>query len=208
METVNISLDQVQVDERYNFKTVYELTDYLDTSGDSPLGQGNQECKYYEPDQFSQIVEGKNVSLSSFHLNCRSLSSNWDAFHHLLCDLHNKNFSFDLIGVSEVFRADRDPRVVLSGYHNILTRCRNDDGRGGVGLFVKDSINFRVREDLSVFIPHVYESLFIEVELGSHKKLIAGVVYRPNTLPRANVDLFPLLSLTSWKLLILRGSLV
>ena len=135
METVSISLNQVQVDERYNFKTVYELTDYLDSNEDSPLGQGNQECKYFEPDQFSQIIAGKNISLSSFHLKCRSLSSNWDAFHHLLCDLHNNTFTFDLTGVSEFFRADRDPRVVLSGYHNILTRCRNDDGSICKGLY-------------------------------------------------------------------------
>jgi hypothetical protein len=162
----------------------------LDDNGDSPLRQGNQECKYYEPDQFSQIIEGTTIALSSFHLNCRSLSSNWDAFHNLLCDLHNKDFSFDIIGVSEVFRADRDTRVVLSGYHNIIMRCRNDESRGGVGLFIKDSINFKVRDDLSVFIPHVYESLFIEMENESHKKIIAGVIYRPNTLPRADVDIF------------------
>jgi hypothetical protein len=92
--------------------------------------------------------------------------------------------------VSEVFHVDRDPRIVLPGYHNIITRCRNEDGRGGVGLFIKDSINFKVREDLSVFIPHVYESLFVEVENESHKKIIAGVIYRPNTLPSADVDVF------------------
>ena len=164
MDTESISLDQVQVDNRYNFKTLYESTDYLDENGDSPLEQGNQDCKYYEPYQLSQMIEGTKIALSSFHLNCRSLSSNWDAFYNLVCDLHNKEFSFDVIGVSEVFRVDRDPRIVLPGYHNIITRCRNEDGRGGVGLFIKDSINFKVREDLSVFIPHVYESLFVEVE--------------------------------------------
>jgi len=126
----------------------------LDENGNSPLGQVNQDCKYYEPYQLFQMIEGSKIALSSFHLNRRSLSSNWDAFYNILCDLHNKEFSFD-----------------------IITRCRNDDG---IGLYIKDSINFKVREDLSIFIPHVYESLFVEVENESHKKIIAGVIYRLN----------------------------
>ena len=92
--------------------------------------------------------------------------------------------------MSEVFRVDRDPRIVLPGYHNIITRCRNDAGRGGVGLFIKDSINFKFREDLSVFITRLYESLFVEVEIEFHKQIVVGVIYRPNTLPSADVDVF------------------
>ena len=45
-------------------------------------------------------------------------------------------------------------------------------------------------EDLGVFIPHVYESLFVEVENEYHKKIITGVLYRPNTLTSADVDVF------------------
>jgi len=175
MDTDNNSLYQVQVDNRYNFKTLYKSTDYLDENGDSPLRQGNQDCIYYEPYQLSQMIEGTMIALSRFHLNCRSLSSNWDAFYNLLCDLHNKEF---IIGVSEIFRANRDTRIVLPAYHNTITRCRNDEGRGSVDLFLKDTIRFKVREDLSVFIPHVYEPLFVEVENESHKKIIAGFIYR------------------------------
>ena len=28
---------------------------------------------------------------------------------------------------------------------------------GGVGLFVKENINYKIREDLSVFILHIFE---------------------------------------------------
>ena len=128
----------------------------MDENDDSPLEQSSNECKYYAPDEFLSVINGQTISLSSFHLNCRSLSSNWDAFLNLMCELQNSEFSFDIIGLSEVFCADRDSRLVLPGYHNIITRCRDDGGRGGVGLFIRDTINYRVRTDLSVFIPHVY----------------------------------------------------
>ena len=84
--------------------------------------------------------------------------------------MQNKDFSFNIIGLSEVFCADRDPRVVISEYHNIITWRRNDDRRGGVELFIKDSINLKVREDRFVFIQHVYESIVIEMEIEGHEK--------------------------------------
>ena len=61
----------------------------------------------------------------------------------------------------------------------------------GVGLFIKNEINYRIRDDLSVFIPHVFESLFIEIGLKSdRKRSIIGVIYRPNTAPKADIDIF------------------
>ena len=54
---------------------------------------------------------------------------------------------------------------------------------------MKESITFAVREDLSVFIPHILESIFIEFVQGK-KKNIVGIIYRPNTQPKADVDIF------------------
>ena len=46
------------------------------------------------------------------------------------------------------------------------------------------------RDDLSIFIPHVIETLFIEVKLNQTKSIIIGVIYRPNTQPRADMEIF------------------
>ena len=46
------------------------------------------------------------------------------------------------------------------------------------------------RDDLSIFIPHVIETLFIEVKLNQTKSIIIGVIYRPNSQPRADVEIF------------------
>ena len=58
------------------------------------------------------------------------------------------------------------------------------------GLFIKDSITYTTREDLSVFIPHLFESLFIEVANKHHKNTIIGVIYRPNTAPKSDLNIF------------------
>jgi hypothetical protein len=195
-----ISLDEVMTADKYNMTKIYEAqhngdADDLDYS---PLSNGRGICEYHEPSELMQYLSVTpsfnkyKKSRSYFHLNCRGLSSNWDKFYNLVCDIHTDNFAFDCIGISEVFRCDRDQRIGLPGYHNIITRCRgeNDDCRGGVALFIKETIDFKIRNDLSVFIPHVYESVVVEILPQSGKKIIVAVIYRPNTAPRADMDLF------------------
>ena len=46
------------------------------------------------------------------------------------------------------------------------------------------------RDDLSVFIPHVIESVFLEIQINERKTILVGVVYRPNTQSRADIDIF------------------
>ena len=150
----------------------------------------NERCDYFEPDQFHQLTKQFHESQNYFHLNCRGLSSNWTSFRELLCDLHGDSFSFDLIGISEAFRCELDSRLSLPGFHELVTRCRDDGSRGGVGLFIKDDIHFKIRDDLSVFIPHIFESIFIEIGSSSEKHKIVGIVNRPNTPPKADMDIF------------------
>ena len=51
-------------------------------------------------------------------------------------------------------------------------------------------LNYIRRDDLPIFIPHVMETLFVEIQYKHSKPIIVGVIYRPNTLPRADLDLF------------------
>jgi hypothetical protein len=79
----------------------------------------------------------------------------------------------------------------LNGYHPLEFKTRNDTtkSRGGIGLYIREKYPYEVRSDLSIFIPNVLESLFVEV-LINNKKIIVGVVYRPNTPPKADLDIF------------------
>ena len=80
----------------------------------------------------------------------------------------------------------------ITGYHclQFQTRSDTDDGRGGVWLFINSNFTYGKRDDLSVFIPHVIESVFFEIQINERKTIIVGVVYRPNTQPRADIDIF------------------
>ena len=43
---------------------------------------------------------------------------------------------------------------------------------------------------MSIFIPHVIESIFIEVQSNRSKPFIVGIIYRPNTFPLTDLDRF------------------
>ena len=66
----------------------------------------------------------------------------------------------------------------------------SDDGHGGVGIYVNSDMSYCRRDDLLIFIPHVIEMLFIEVKLNETKSILLVVIYRPNTLPPADMDVF------------------
>ena len=54
---------------------------------------------------------------------------------------------------------------------------------------MKEKVQFKVRTDLSIFIPHIFESSFIEILLKD-KNILVGKIYRPNTYPQADLDIF------------------
>ena len=187
----NIKLTDVQSDGGFDFKQIYEHLDYEDT--DSPFTNGNVDCNYYSPEEFlNNSKDRENCRTTSyFHSNCRSLSHNWDSLVELLCEIQNDNFNLDFIGLSEVYNCERDNRLKLKGYHDLVVKFRTDDGRGGIGLFIKEEFEFKIRNDISCFIPHVYESIFIEIiNKNKHMNQIIGVIYRPNTEPKADIDIF------------------
>ncbi len=185
-----ISLDQIRGNTEYDLINTYDI--YSDDHADSPFTEVNKACDYFDPDQFNEMSSQLKNKSSYFHLNCRGLSNNWESFKELLYELHSEQFSFDFIGISELWKCDGDCRLVLPGYHKLIARNRDDDNRGGVGLYIKDTINYHVRNDLSVFIPHVFESIFIEISDNSKscQNKVIGVIYRPNTQPRADLDIF------------------
>ena len=186
-----VALDRVSSSAEFNLISIYDNANDNEENN-SPFQYNITKCPYYEPSDLQPYVHSNGLrdNVSTFHLNCRGLSANWDSFYELICNLHKETFSFDFIGISEIYKCPNSERLKLTGYHNILIRCREDGPRGGVGLFVREHLNYKLRDDIGVFIPHIFESLFIEIINSVGKNIIVGVVYRPNSGPHADLDIF------------------
>ena len=106
------------------------------------------------------------VSLSMFCVNCRSLEAHWDTLQELLLTMSSNGLTLAFIGLTEI----QDVlHYKINGYHNLLfnTRLDADDDHGGVGLYISETFTYSKREDLSIFIPHVFESIFLNYKLQS-----------------------------------------
>ena len=159
---------------------------------DSPFTCKQTSRNYYTPDEFAKTFHPTSKSLSLFCINCRSLNAHWDALKDLLYTMCVNNFLLEFIGLTEVFQIEKDQHFTLNGYHQLEynTRPSSDDTHGGVGLFINENVNCIKRDDLSIFFLHVMETMFVEIQYKYSKPIIVGVFYRPNTLPRADLDLF------------------
>ena len=62
------------------------------------------------------------------------------------------------------------------------------DNKNGIGIYVKEKFQFKVGTDLYIFIPHIFELLFIEILLND-KNILVATIYRPNTYPHAELDI-------------------
>ena len=116
--------------------------------------------------EFSKAFQSDNISLSMLCIHCRSLEAHWDSLQELFCNLSSDDLKLDIIGLTEIFRIRDSQQYNINGYHSLLfnTRLQNDDGHDGVGIYINKHFTYTKREDLSIFNPHVFESIFFKVQ--------------------------------------------
>ena len=98
--------------------------------------------------------------------SCRSLEAHWETLQELLLTMSSNRLTLDFIDLTEVFKIQDVLHYKIDGYHNLLfdTRLDADDGHRGVGLYISETFTYSKREDLSIFIPHVLESIYFELQ--------------------------------------------
>ena len=112
------------------------------------------------------------------HMNIRSIVKNLNEFDLYL---NNLNHEFPIIALSETWLKDHNcDRYGIDGY-NAEHNCRPNRGGGGVSFYIKETIEYTVRDDLC-FQNNILETLFIEIDKDQFAKkqnIIIGVIYRP-----------------------------
>ena len=114
----------------------------------------------------------KNKGLKIFHQNIRGLHGKFDEVSDLLT-----NNRIDVLCLTELFLN----KIISSTVFNIpgftfLRKDRHRGSGGGVGIYIRQEINFTRRQDLED--PEM-ESIFIEISAKNSKPFIIGCIYRP-----------------------------
>ena len=123
------------------------------------------------PHQTDQNFQSGFLSFCNWNLNtlCK------DEFYRIsLLEAHNTLFKYDIISLCETSLNDEItvPENALPGYLYHPLNNPSGERNGGVGIFYKESLPLRVRDDLSFG-----ECLVCELRFG-HKKVFFTVFYR------------------------------
>ena len=147
-----------------------------------------ERCRYLELDEVKTMLAKNTPNSSAFtmiQLNIISLGRNIDKLRTMLYALDS---SPDIIGVSETRINDHNivsSDYSLNGYTFIYDNSPNNGRAGGAGLYIKNGIDFSVRNDLKITSDDC-ESIWIETKVNDKKSIIASI-YRH---PRHNLSSF------------------
>ena len=72
----------------------------------------------------------------------------------------------------------------------MIYRNRTDGTRGGIAIYIKETISFKCRPDIEIIIDGEFESIFIE-KIIKQEQIIIGEIYRvPNTNEQLSLHSF------------------
>ena len=172
-------IDFLSSSQHARLKTINEVLhrplDDVDNDEDSIHQTLN--CNYYSPDEFVKSNFAGSKTFSVFHLNIHSINKHIDELRILVTIL---NLRFDVIAITESKLAKFSESVTditIDGYHPPVG-TNTEATKGGVLLYIKSSLSFKPRPDLSMYSKKELESIFVEIINHQSANTIVGSVYR------------------------------
>ena len=150
--------------------------------GFQPLPDRYFSANHIELDDYNISLHDQNQiniskKFSSMGINMRSLA-NTKNFAKLQVFIASLCFKPSVVAINETYLRDNEkgPHCNLENY-TFKSNCRKSCKGGGVGLYLHDSLQYKVREDLTIMDEKVFESFFIET-LNLEEPIIFGTIYR------------------------------
>ena len=144
----------------------------------------DERCSYDNLYSNVSYTYNKHNELNILHLNVQSLLNKFDKFKQFILDLSRKCGPPDFILVCETFLKDNIIDLVKLDGYKFIHRSRNVKKGGGVGVYIRNNIDYSICENLSYNIDDEFESIFVKFDT-----YLIGEVYRsPNSSDTISVD--------------------
>lgn len=143
-----------------------------DTDPDNnSCGHINSRCSYYTDDQYNDLNVESDHRISIIHFNSRSLYTNYTS-------IRNYSKPFDIIAPSETWLClQKGFDFELKGYESNYMNRKGERG-GGVALYIENSLNYKVVENMTISIDDSMECITVEICMEKPKNLICSCLYR------------------------------
>ena len=147
---------------------------------DQDLNSNNFDSPYVLEENVKRYLYDikKYDNLSLFHVNIRSMNSNFEKLRDLLLDCSN---SFNIVCVTETWSTDKNfknnSNFHLPNFGFIHQERKTGTKMGGILMYLKNDIKFKIIEDLSVSDSN-NECITVEIENKNSKNLLITCCYR------------------------------
>jgi len=137
----------------------------------------------YSVSEFNNVFKDK-YPFSLFNMNICSLNKHHDELQLLLTEIRCK---FDVINLCEIRNINLNSFLNLFDEYEFIYSAPTNKVTGGVGMYVKKSINYKIRNDLFIKNPHI-DMICIEIESLNNNKIILLNVYRHHSISIKHFD--------------------
>ena len=123
---------------------------------------------------------------SLFHLNINSFSFHFDELENLKSKWKN---DFQIIGISEArlkITQETTTNIQLENFN--IEHVPTESANGGVLLYIRKAINYKLRPDLMIYKKREMESVFIEIIQKNSKNMVVGCIYRHPCMQHSEFD--------------------
>jgi exonuclease III len=135
--------------------------------------------KFYDLYSFAGSFRGKD-NILCLSLNIRSLMCNHNKLSDFLLNLNKNGVEIFAIALQEVWSVPYPELTQIDGF-NLILKTRTKSRGGGVGFYVNSKVNFKIRDDLSLFHEKDFECITIETQFNKTKYLLSNIYRSPTS---------------------------
>ena len=142
------------------------------------------DSNYYKIDNLKEIQDSisYNSSISIFNSNARSLTKHISQFHVLFNSIQNIGIRFDVLTFCETWLDHESAQSIsFPNYSPVFKHKTTTKKGGGIAVFLRNDISFKVRQDLSFDDDELdkFDGIFVEIfSENNDKNLVLCVIYR------------------------------
>ncbi len=122
---------------------------------------------YYEVQEIINEYSNSNIPLV-ISVNIQCLNSKHSNLVNFIQTLESNNVLIFAIMLQETWNYKHADLIAIPGFQNIQSKLRTFSNGGGVGIFVKNGINFKVINIQNLYIERIFEE--ITIELTNHNQ--------------------------------------
>jgi hypothetical protein len=186
MHTERTLLDDLNLDPSLDARDL--LNNYLqDDENISQFFQTNINSSYHDVQSFIHKYKHSTDPII-LSLNVQSLNSKYAALKNLFQYVQGSGVPVDLIIVQETWEIRFLTQLGIPGFQNIVYRTREGGMGGGVGIYIREGLNFKARKDLETYKLRTFENLVIEVQYPNKNFLFSNIYRSPNPPPGLTVS--------------------